>query len=96
VRNWLLFLRTHGASANGTQHAPHVFPNTTQAARYVVRFHRAELIAAGALVRVGRELCILGGPYAKWLVRKARLVASYTVPMNAPEHAARRGGRSAT
>jgi hypothetical protein len=73
-----------------------VFPNTSEAAHYVVRFHRAELIAAGALVRVGRRLCVLGGPYASWLIKKAKLVTEYTVPMNALEHAHTRGGRDGT
>jgi hypothetical protein len=36
-----------------------------------VRVHRQELVAAGALSRVGRELVVLGARYVRWLERKA-------------------------
>lgn len=44
-----------------------IFPGTPAKGRYIVRGHRDELIAAGALARVGRELVVFGGPYVAWL-----------------------------
>lgn len=44
-----------------------IWPHSTHKARYVVRTHRNELTAAGALTRVGRELVILGEQWHAWL-----------------------------
>jgi hypothetical protein len=66
-----------------TEHAPGVVPNTTAAARHLVRCHRDELTAAGALTRVGRELVIMGAPYSAWLVKQRGRVADYELKMNA-------------
>jgi hypothetical protein len=63
--------------------APHVAPGTTAEARYMLRFHRAELVATGALVRLGRKLVILGAPYSTWLARRSKQVADFSMPMNA-------------
>lgn len=52
-----------------------VFPHTTDRGRYVVRMHRRELEAAGALTRVGRQLVILGAEYSRWLQsRKPKVI----------------------
>lgn len=69
-----------------TEVAPHVAPNKTEAAKHLVRFHRDELIAAGAIARFGRELVVLGGPYTAWMRRRTALVADYQLPMNASKH----------
>ena len=64
-----------------------VAPNSTRSAKHMVRCHRDELVAAGALTRLGRELVILGGPYSAWLAKRAAMVEGYELKMNA----ARRG-----
>jgi hypothetical protein len=75
--------------------AAHVWPHNEIAARRILRAHRAELQAAGALTRIGRRLVFLGNGYMKWLASQAPNVSEYDVPMNRPEHAAKRfGGRA--
>lgn len=59
-----------------------VYPHTTGRARYMLRAHRAELTAAGALSRVGREIIVLGAPYTKWLQSGAANVSGFEVPAN--------------
>jgi len=50
------------------EHWPsHVWPHDKSRAWYIVRALRNELIAAGAMCRVGRELVFLGAAYAGWL-----------------------------
>lgn len=49
----------------------HVYPHTRGRARYLVRMHKLELIAAGALARVGREFVFPGAQYTRWLQREA-------------------------
>jgi hypothetical protein len=41
------------------------------------RAYRDELLAAGALTRVGRELVVLGARYARWLESRACEVPGY-------------------
>jgi hypothetical protein len=62
--------------------AAHVAPNTTPAAKHLVRCYRDELVAAGALARLGRELVIFGGPYAAWLAKRTKLVDGYLIKPN--------------
>jgi hypothetical protein len=50
---------------------PDVYPHKPSRARYVVRAHQNELILAGALTRVGRELVILATGYGRWLQERA-------------------------
>jgi hypothetical protein len=59
-----------------------VYPGSPDRARYLVRTHKGELLHAGALVRVGRELVILGDRYGKWLQRRAADVATYECNAN--------------
>ncbi|MEZ5499995.1 MAG: hypothetical protein R3E77_11290 [Steroidobacteraceae bacterium] len=54
-----------------------VYPNSTERARYVLRAHRRELVEAGAMVRVGRELVVLARGYDKWLQRRGARVFGY-------------------
>ena len=54
-----------------------VYPHTESRARWLMRAHRDELLAAGALVRVGRELVVLGEPYARWLQAQAANVPGF-------------------
>ncbi len=78
--------------SQGSSLAPHswgiedwpasVFPHTPSRARYLVRANKDELIAAGALSRVGRELVVLGGKYTKWLEKRAAHVPGYEIAAN--------------
>jgi hypothetical protein len=73
-----------------TVHIPHswtiatwpsdVFPSDSGKAKYLIREHRDELHRAGVLSRVGRELIIFGGPYARWLQKASRRVPDYPPP----------------
>jgi len=72
----------------------HVFPHDPDAGRHIVRSHREELANAGALVRVNRELVVIGLPYLAWLKTRRKGVKDIEMPCNAPEHAAKRGGRA--
>ena len=62
-----------------------VFPGAASKGRYVVRAHRTELISVGALVRVGRDLVVMGAAYSSWLSRQANRVAAYQIPPNRPQ-----------
>jgi hypothetical protein len=61
---------------------PEFYPNDPSKARYLVRANRDELTAAGALVRVGRELVIIGTPYVRWMRKKGAAVPGYECPAN--------------
>jgi hypothetical protein len=61
---------------------PNVAPNRPSAAKHMVRTHRTELIEVGALVRVGRDLIILGEGYSIFLARKLRRVEGYEIAPN--------------
>jgi hypothetical protein len=63
---------------------PGVYPHTEGRARYVVRAHRDELLAAGAISRVGRELVVLGSRYARWLEGQSTRVPGYEIAANRP------------
>jgi hypothetical protein len=61
---------------------PGCYPNTPGKARYILRAYRDELTAAGALVRVGRELVVIGNPYVRWMQKKGAAVHGYDCPAN--------------
>ena len=68
-----------------------VYPNTAERARYVVRAHRRALLDAGALVRIGRALVIVGAAYDRWLNSHGANVESFSIAANrgaADQHAA--------
>ena len=44
-----------------------VAPGNESRARYLFRMHKRELIACGALTRVGRQIIFLGHGYARFL-----------------------------
>jgi|ERR1700683_3246658 hypothetical protein len=48
----------------------HVYPSSSDSARYFIRVHKRELFAAGVLTRPGRELVIVGARYVRWLESK--------------------------
>lgn len=55
----------------------HVYPGKSSKAKYICRAHRDELVAAGALVRVGRDLVVMGAPYSAWLSKQASRVNDF-------------------
>lgn len=59
-----------------------VWPHSEGRARYVLRANRDELMRAGALSRVGRELIVLGAKYVRWLERGAAQVPGYQIAAN--------------
>jgi hypothetical protein len=61
-----------------------VYPNSPGSGRYVVRTNRDELLALGALTRVGRDLIVIGESFARFLARKIGSVADYVPPGIAP------------
>jgi hypothetical protein len=61
---------------------PDVYPNGTDRARRVLREHRDELLAAGSLARVGRELVVIGSRYQRWLERRTAHVPVYVCHAN--------------
>jgi hypothetical protein len=63
-----------------------VYPCRASRGRYVVRAHRDELISAGALVRVGRGLVVLGAGYSAWLVKQKSRVEGFEIAPNAEPH----------
>lgn len=73
------------------EHWPaHVWPGTTSKAKYFGRVFRNELLIAGAVARVGRQLVFFGSNYTKWLqTHRVKAAASgYNVPANRVEHRA--------
>lgn len=54
-----------------------VYPHGEGRARWLLRAHRDELMTAGALVRVGRELVVIGDRYTRWLHAQASNVPGY-------------------
>jgi hypothetical protein len=54
-----------------------VYPHTQSRARYLLRERRDELMAAGAIVRVGRELVVIGDRFTRWLQAQATNVPGY-------------------
>lgn len=62
-----------------------VFPGSSSSARWLVRSNKSDLVAAGALVRVGRQLVVIGSRYARWLERQASEVADFKIAPNRKE-----------
>lgn len=57
---------------------PHdIYPNRANTAKYIVRAYRDELLAVGALTRVGRQLVVLGEGYGRFLARHTQRVPGY-------------------
>ena len=61
---------------------PNIYPKSTEKGRYLARAYRDELIRDGALVRVGRELVIIGDRYVRWMQKKGSAVPGYQCPAN--------------
>lgn len=59
-----------------------VYPNSPEKARYLVREQRAALVKAKALVRIGRNLVILGKQYEQWLQKQGDKVVGFEIAAN--------------
>jgi hypothetical protein len=59
-----------------------VYPGGASKGRYLTRAHRNELVAVGALVRVGRDLVVVGAPYTAWLSRHSERVKDFSIAPN--------------
>jgi hypothetical protein len=60
----------------------HVHPGDAGKARYLVRAHQDELVAAGALVRLGRTRVVIGAAFCRWLASKSDAVAGFQIAPN--------------
>ena len=70
-----------------------VAPGDESGARYLFRTFRRDLIAAGAVTRVGRQVIFLGRGYEKFLQSRIAEVDGFEIAMNRVR-AARRAARS--
>jgi len=68
-----------------------VYPGTPSKGKYTVQTHRDALIDCGALVRVGRDLVVIGPNYAGWMARQGSRVRDYSIAPNAARTAASSG-----
>ncbi len=59
-----------------------VHPGNSARGRYLIRTNKCDLLAAGALARVGRELVVLGDRYTRWLERQASRVPEFEIAPN--------------
>ena len=73
----------------------HVFPHNEDAGRHLCREHREGLMRAGALVRIGRQIVVMGIPYLNFLQKHASRVPDFELPCNKPEWAAKRNNGTA-
>jgi hypothetical protein len=64
-----------------------VAPGSESRARYLFRMHKRELIACGALTRIGRQVIFLGNGYARFLQNRIDWVDGFDIPMNAVRRA---------
>jgi hypothetical protein len=69
-----------------------VYPHDPASARHLVQSNRDKLVEAGALIRYGRELVIIGVPFVNWLRTFTAGVKDIAMPCNAPEAKAKRNG----
>jgi hypothetical protein len=69
---------------------PHVWPNDGVKGKRFCRTYEKDLLKAKALVRMGRELVVMGGPFCAYMAKQTAAVRNFEVPCNRPEHAAKR------
>jgi hypothetical protein len=72
-----------------------VYPHDPDSARHLVQSNRDKLVEAGALIRYGRELVVIGVPYVRWLATHTKGVADIEMACNAPRIKARRSNGAA-
>ena len=56
---------------------PSVFPNDASKAGYLLKAHKDELLAVGALSRVGKDLIVYGEGWGRFLAKGTQKVANY-------------------
>jgi hypothetical protein len=56
---------------------PEIWPHNRKRASWIGRAYRKELIAAGAVTRVGQILVFIGAKYESWLERRAHHVVEF-------------------
>lgn len=59
-----------------------VYPHSASRGRYITRAFRDQLVGAGALVRVGRDLVVMGASYSSWLTRQSNNVVGFEIAPN--------------
>jgi hypothetical protein len=74
----------------------HVWPGDVVRGKRFCRTYQPALMKAKALVRLGRELVVMGGPFTAYMAKQAAAVENFSVPCNRPEHAAKRHNGAAT
>ena len=65
-----------------------VFPHDATRAKSFVRRHHKELMACGAISRIGRFRVILGAGYAAFLAKGISRVDGYDMPANRKQESA--------
>jgi hypothetical protein len=76
--------RSVGTGASfGVKNWPHyIYPGSPTKGRRLVRLYKRELIDAGAVSRIGRELVVFVEPFNRWMQKRGRMVADYECPAN--------------
>jgi hypothetical protein len=59
-----------------------IYPHSASRGKYIVRAFRDQLVAAGALTRIGRDLVVLGSGYSAWLSKQSGKVAGFEIAPN--------------
>jgi hypothetical protein len=72
-----------------------IYPGNADSGRHLVQSNRDALVEAGALIRYGRELVVIGVPYVAWLKTHTKGVKDIEMPCNAPEVKANRAKTTA-
>lgn len=63
-------------------HPRGVYPGDPSKMKYLSRAYRDELMACGALARIGRDLVVLGAGYAAWLAKNQNRVHGFEIAPN--------------
>jgi hypothetical protein len=66
-----------------------VYPGTAGSARYLYRTHRADLLYANAVGRVGKDIVFFGANYGRWLELQRGNVIGIQFPPNLPSQQAK-------
>jgi hypothetical protein len=56
---------------------PEIWPHNPSRAQWIGRAYRKELLAAGAMTRIGMKLVFIGAKYESWLERRANYVVEF-------------------
>jgi hypothetical protein len=54
-----------------------IWPHNPKRAQWIGRAYRKELLAAGAMTRIGMKLVFIGAKYESWLERRANHVVEF-------------------